>query len=297
MYKKLVFFVLLILAIFLAFGGCKKKEQIQKPGQVGIPQKEGEVVARVNEEVLTEKDLEAILPEAQKSSITLEQKKDYVRRWIENQILYQEAKKKRIDQDEDVKWRIDQAVRSIIIEGFLEKELQARVAVPEEEVKRTYQENKNMFKREQDEVRLSRILVKNIAEAGLVRVRMQGGESFDMIAKQMSLDGETKERGGDIGYVPLSNIPPPFYEAVTKLKTGEISTPIQTDYGFIVIMLTDRKEKDSIKEYEQVKEEITDSLTRTKREKELENLFEELKKVAKVETFGWAAGITSDETR
>lgn len=249
------------------------------------------MVARVDEEVLTEKDLEAILPEAQKSSISLEQKRDYVRRWIENQILYQEAKKKRIDQDENIKWRIDQAVRNIIIEGFLEKELQALVAVPEEEVKRTYQENKNMFKREQDEVRLSRILVKNIAEAGLVRVRMQGGESFDRVAKQMSLDEVTKEKGGDIGYVPLSNIPPPFYEAVTKLKIGELSTPIQTDYGFVIIMLTDRKEKDSIKEYEQVKEEITDSLTLTKREKELENLFNELKKSAKVETFGWASGV------
>jgi parvulin-like peptidyl-prolyl isomerase len=291
MYKKLAFFVLLILAIFLAFAGCKRKEQIQKPGQLGTPQKEGEVIARVNEEVLAEKDLEAILPSAQKSSISLEQKRDYVRRWIENQILYQEAKKKRIDQDENIKWRIDQAVRNIIIEGFLEKELQARVAVLEEEIKRTYQENKNMFKREQDEVRLSRILVKNIAEAGLVGVRMQGGESFDQVAKQMSLDEVTKEKGGDIGYVPLSNIPPPFYEAVTKLKIGELSTPIQTDYGFVIIMLTDRKEKDSIKEYEQVKEEITDSLTLTKREKELENLFNELKKSAKVETFGWASGV------
>jgi parvulin-like peptidyl-prolyl isomerase len=293
MYKKLAFFVLLILAIFLTFAGCKRKEQIQKPGQLGIPQKEGEVIARVNEEVLTEKDLEAILPSAQNSSISLEQKREYVRRWIENEILYQEAKKKRIDEDENIKWRIDQAVQNIIIEGFLEKELQARIAVSEEEIRRTYQENKNMFKREQDEVRLSRILVKNVAEAGLVAVRMQGGESFDQVAKQMSLDEGTKERGGDIGYVPLSNIPPPFYEAVTKLKTGELSAPIQTDYGFVIIMLTDRKEKDSIKEYEQVKEEITDSLTLTKREKELENLFEELKKAAKVETFGWATGIFS----
>jgi peptidyl-prolyl cis-trans isomerase C len=291
MSKKISLFILLFLTSFLCFGGCKKKEQIQKPGPLGIPPQEGGMIARVNGEVLTEKDLEADFPETQKESISLEQKKEYVRRWIENQILYQEAKKKRIDQDENVKWRIDQAVQNIIIEGFLEKELQARVVVPEEKVKRAYQENKNAFKRQQDEVRLSRILVKNIAEAGLVTVRMQGGETFDQLAKQMSLDDQTKEKGGDIGYVPLSNIPPPFYEAVIKLRIGELSAPIQTDYGFVLIMLTDRKEKDSIKEYEQVKEEITDSLTRAQQKMELDNLFEELKKAAKVETFGWATGV------
>jgi peptidyl-prolyl cis-trans isomerase C len=220
-----------------------------------------------------------------------------VRRWIESQILYQEAKREKIDQDENIKWRIDQAVRNIIIEGFLEKVLKDRVGVSEEEVKQYYQENKSKFRREQDEVRISHILVKNIAEAGLVGAKMQGGESFDQIAKQLSLDEGTKERGGDIGYVPLSNLPPQFYEAVTKLRTGEISPPIQTDYGFDLVMVTDRKEKGSIKEYEQAKEEVTDSLTFTKQNKELEKLFNELKKSAKIQTFGWAAGISLDETR
>jgi peptidyl-prolyl cis-trans isomerase C len=291
MYKKLAFFVLLILTISLAFGGCKNKGQSQKPAQLESPPKAAEVIARVNTEVLTEKDLEMNLPEAQNNSISLEQKRDYVRRWIENQILYQEAKRKRIDQDENIKWRIEQTARNIIIDGFLEKELEARAKVSEEEVKRTYQENKNMFRREQDEARISRILVKNIAEAGLVRVRIQEGESFDTIAKQMSLDEGTKERGGDIGYIPLSNLPPEFYEAVTKLRPKEISAPIPTDYGFVIVMVTDRKEKGSIKEYEEAKEEITDSLTLTKQKKELENLFNELKKSAKVQTFGWATGV------
>jgi len=297
MYKKFSLFILLILTLFLGFGDCKKKEPFQKPAQSGVPPSAGEMIARVNEEVLTEKDLESSLPEAEKGFMSPEQKRDYVRRWIESQILYQEAKREKIDQDENIKWRIDQAVRNIIIEGFLEKVLKDRVGVSEEEVKQYYQENKSKFRREQDEVRISHILVKNIAEAGLVGAKMQGGESFDQIAKQLSLDEGTKERGGDIGYVPLSNLPPQFYEAVTKLRTGEISPPIQTDYGFDLVMVTDRKEKGSIKEYEQAKEEVTDSLTFTKQNKELEKLFNELKKSAKIQTFGWAAGISLDETR
>ena len=289
MCNKRTFFILLVLTLSLGFGGCKKKQQIQKPPS--------DVVARVNEGVLTEKDLEMDIPEAYRSFITLEQKRDYVRAWIENEILYQEAKRKGIDQDENVKWRIEQAVRSTIIEGFLEKELGARVKVSEDEAKQYYQQNKNVFRWEQDEVRFSHILVRNIAQAGLVTVRLQDGESFDMIAKQMSLDEATKERGGDMGYVPLSNLSPDFYEAVTKLEIGGISAPIRTDYGFDIIMLTDRKEKGSIKEYERVKDQITNSLILTKKKKELGNLFEELKKEAKVETFGWASEIFAPEVR
>jgi peptidyl-prolyl cis-trans isomerase C len=297
MYKKFSLFILLILTLFLGFGGCKKKEQFQKPAPSEMPPSAGEVIARVDDEVLTEKDLEAILAGAEGGFISPEQKRDYVRRWIEIQILYREAKRRKIDQDENIKWRIDQAVQSIIIEGFLEKVLKDKVKVSEEEVKQYYQENKNKFRREQEEVKISHILVKNIAEAGMVALRMQEGESFDQLAKQLSLDEGTKERGGDLGYVPLSNLPPQFYEAVTKLKIKELSPPIRTDYGFDLVMVTDRKEKDSIKEYEQVKEEITDSLARTKQQNELENLFTELKKSANIQTFGWAAGITLDETR
>ncbi len=289
MCKKLAFFNLLILTLFLSLGGCQKKEKIQTPST--------EVIARVNDVVLTQRDLEMDIPEAQRSFITPEQKRDYVRRWIENEILHQQAKSKKIDQDDSVKWLIDRTVRSTIIEAFLEKELGARAKVTEEEAKQYYQKNKNRFRREEVEVRLSHILVRNIAEAGLVTVRMQGGESFDMIAKQMSLDEATKQKGGDMGIIPLSKLSPQFYEEVAKLEIREVSPPIQTDYGFEIIMVTDRKEKDSIIEYELVKDQITDFLILAKKKKELGNLLEELKKEAKVETFGWASGVFPQEKR
>ncbi|MCK4427237.1 MAG: peptidylprolyl isomerase, partial [candidate division Zixibacteria bacterium] len=260
MYKKLTLFILLILILFLGLGGCKKKEQTQKPPK--------DVIARVNEGVLTKWDLEMDIPEAQRGFITLQQKRDYVRAWIENEILHQEAKRKRIDQDEAVKWRIDRAARSTIIEAFLEKELGDRVKVSEDETKQYYQKNKNAFRREQDEVRISHILVRNIAEAGLITVRLQEGESFEVIAKDMSLDEASQERGGDMGYVLLSNLPPDFYEAVTKLRIGGISAPIRTNYGFDIIMLTDRKEKGSIREYELVKDQVINSVIFTKKKRE-----------------------------
>ena len=283
MYRKLAFIILSILTLSSGFEGCQKKEQIEKPPR--------DVIARVAEEVLTEWDLEMDIPEAQRTSMTLNQRRDYVRLWIESEILYQEAKRRKIDRDEAAKWRMDRAVRSAIIESFLQKELQARVTVSEDEARQYYLKNKNMFAREEEEVRISHILVRNVAEAGLVRVRMEGGESFEAIAKQLSLDAATSQKGGDMGYHPLSNLPPQFREAVTGLELGRISAPIQTEYGFDVITVTDRKEKGSIREYELVRPQITNSLVVAKRNQEVGNLLQELKEEAEVTSFGWASGV------
>ena len=289
MCRKLAFIVLSIMTLSSGFEGCQKKEQIEKPPR--------DVIARVAEEVLTEWDLEMDIPEAQRTSMTLNQRRDYVRLWIESEILYQEAKRRKIDRDEAAKWRMDRAVRSAIIESFLQKELQARVTVSEDEARQYYLKNKNMFAREEEEVRISHILVRNVAEAGLVRVRMEGGESFEAIAKQLSLDAATSQKGGDMGYHPLSNLPPQFREAVTGLELGRISAPIQTEYGFDVIMVTDRKEKGSIREYELVRPQITNSLVVAKRNQEVGNLLQELKEEAEVTTFGWASGVFPQQKR
>ena len=120
---------------------------------------------------------------------------------------------------------------------------------------------------------------------------MEGGESFEAIAKQLSLDAATSQKGGDMGYVPLPNLPPQFREAVTGLELGRISAPIQTDYGFDIIMVTDRKEKGSTREYELVKPQITNSLIVAKRNQEVGNLLQELKEEAEVTSFGWASGV------
>jgi peptidyl-prolyl cis-trans isomerase C len=282
MYKKLILVVPLISILFLGLGGCRKKEQMQKSQK--------DVLAQVNDAFLSETDLKMNIPEAQRDSIALDQKEDYIRRWIQEEILYQEAKRKGIDQDETVKWQVEQAARITIIEAFLEKELENKIKVSEEEAKQYYEKNKNMFKREEDEVRISHILVRNMAEAGLVAVKLKEGESFEMIAKQMSLDEGTKEKGGDMGYIPLSQLPPDFYEAVTESEVGGVRS-IETKYGFHITKVTDKKERGSIREYDLVKDQITNSLIFAKKNQELRRFLEELTKDATIQTFGWASGV------
>lgn len=64
--------------------------------------------------------------------------------------------------------------------------------------------------------------------------RIKGGESFEDIAREYSEDGSA-ERGGDLGEVGRGMFVPPYEEAAFKLEVGEMSPPIETDFGFHII--------------------------------------------------------------
>ena len=108
MLKKILIFSLLPLICGLVLINCEKG-------------KEGKVVTRVNNQVLTEEDIEKEIPPESEGKITLDQKREYVRRWIRNELLYQEAKKTGIDQQEDIQWKIEQITKDFVVTNFLEK--------------------------------------------------------------------------------------------------------------------------------------------------------------------------------
>ena len=61
------------------------------------------------------------------------------------------------------------------------------------------------------------------------------GEKFEALAKQFSLDG-SKDYGGDLGYFSAPEMVPAFSEAAFALKTGEMSRPVKTDFGWHIIV-------------------------------------------------------------
>ena len=107
--------------------------------------------------------------------------------------------------------------------------------------------------------------------------KLAKGEKFEVLAKQFSLDG-SKDYGGDLGYFSAPEMVPAFSEAAFKLKKGELSAPIKTDFGWHVIKLEDRKQGVA-QPYDQVENAIRNVLVRQKVQAKLASL----KDVAKVE--------------
>ncbi len=87
-----------------------------------------------------------------------------------------------------------------------------------------------------DKIKCSHILVKKQSEALAILERLKNGESFTVLAKELSIDKGSAKRGGDLGLFGRGMMVKPFEEAAFKLKKGEMTTePIKTEFGYHII--------------------------------------------------------------
>jgi peptidyl-prolyl cis-trans isomerase C len=113
----------------------------------------------------------------------------------------------------------------------------------------------------QNEVRARHILVKTKEEAEAVIKQLDGGASFEDVAKEKSTDGSAAQ-GGDLGYFGAGQMVPEFDKAANELEVGKYSkVPVQTQFGFHVIKLEDKRVQQP-PAFDQVKEQVKSILIR-----------------------------------
>jgi len=88
-------------------------------------------------------------------------------------------------------------------------------------------------------VRASHILVKTEAEAKELMAKINNEEDFANIAAQYSLC-PSGANGGDLGFFPRGMMVKPFEDAAFSLETGKVSEPVQTQFGWHLILVTDK---------------------------------------------------------
>lgn len=185
--------------------------------------------------------------------------------------------------------------KQIQIKKLLDKEVMAKVKVDDGAVKKFYEENKDKFQ-EPEQVRAAHVLVKvdkgadektraaAKAEAEKVLKEAKAGKDFAELAKTHSDDPGSKDRGGELGFFPRGEMVPAFEEAAFKLKAGELSGVVETDYGFHVIKVEEKKAGRTVPLAE-VKEDVSGYLKEQKASEVARNYVEGLRKKAKVEIF------------
>lgn len=90
------------------------------------------------------------------------------------------------------------------------------------------------------EVRARHILVETQEEANDIRAEIEGGREFADAAAEYGTDG-TRGTGGDLGYFGAGMMVPQFEEAAFALDIGELSQPVESQFGWHVILLEDRR--------------------------------------------------------
>ena len=138
----------------------------------------------------------------------------------------------------------------------------------------TDKEINDEYQKEKGEIKASHILIapENSSDAAKKKAksfaqelikRIEKGESFEKLAKEYSKD--SKEKGGDLGFVNLDSLTKNFREALDKLKINEMTKePVETEYGYHIILKTGEKKKASLKE---LREKIVQKLVKNKIEK------------------------------
>ena len=90
------------------------------------------------------------------------------------------------------------------------------------------------------EVKASHILVKTESEAMSLLEEIKNGKSFADAASENSLC-PSGYNGGDLGYFGRGMMVKPFEDAAFSMEIGEVSQPVQTQFGWHLIQLTDKK--------------------------------------------------------
>jgi peptidyl-prolyl cis-trans isomerase C len=157
---------------------------------------------------------------------------------ISEKLIYKEAVKAGVDKNEDVKKRIENLRKQIIMQSFIENK--AKSLVTDDKIKAAYDE-KVAESKGQEEVKAKHILVAGEDEAKKIYDELKKGADFEKIAQEKSTDKGSGANGGELGWFSKDKMVPEFADAAFKLKKGEISHPVKTAFGWHIIKLEDRR--------------------------------------------------------
>ena len=151
-----------------------------------------------------------------------------------------------------------------------EEALAAWISENDEALEQAYTQNKYRYTNLDKQVRAQHVLVKTGSyatdedkvaakkKAAALHKRAAAGEDFNALARDNSDDGITGPKGGDLGFQPRGTMPEAFDEAVFAMEVGEISEPIETDFGYHIVKILGVREGDVPKD--EAKRELAEGL-------------------------------------
>lgn len=121
--------------------------------------------------------------------------------------------------------------------------------------KKLYEEVTKDIPSVEEQVWARHILVNDEAVALAIIERLNKGEDFGTLAVELSTDTGSGPQGGDLGWFGKGAMVAPFEEAAFALKVGEISQPVQSEYGYHIIQVIARQNRPlSAEEWQQARD-------------------------------------------
>lgn len=214
-------------------------------------------------------------------------KEQLVERWTQITLLAMKARDMKLDQEPEVKSRIEDLKNSLLAQEMIRKEIDKDISVSDEEAKDFYEKNKAEFS-QPEMIRARHILIRvqsgapekawkeAEAKAKDIKKKLEKGADFAQLAKQYSEDPGTKDKGGDLGLFPKGRMVPEFEAAAFALKPGTISAPVKTQFGYHIIKVEEKKPAE-VKTLKEAMPQVKQMVKMEKQQEELKKLIDQIK--------------------
>lgn len=176
--------------------------------------------------------------------------------YVDQQLIAEAAEGRGLENDPQVQEQLERLKAQMVQQAYLRDEIADRVT--EDKIRAAYDTRVKDMEQE-TELRARHILVKTQDEAEAIRREISDGAKFEDVAREKST-GPSGPQGGDLGYFVAGTMVPEFSEAAFAMEPGDVSDPVQTDFGWHVIKVEDRRMK-PLPSYEELLPQIRDELS------------------------------------
>lgn len=204
------------------------------------------IVAQVGRSILTVQDLQGMIPNLNNLQLSKTQMENFVKTWVESEVIYQEALTRGLDKRPEVQEALIKVSKDYLVAYYIDHFINSNITISEDEINSYYQENMEEFRYNEDLYHVKMILVSTFGEAAEIRAQIKGVEEFAQWAQRRSMDG-SRVNGGDLGYVSSSHLSPLLARAVANMRNNELSRPIKSEIGYNLLYLVECKKKELLR--------------------------------------------------
>ncbi len=282
--------ILVTLFLSAAFAGTLPAEEINP------------VLGKAGDFVLREADLDRILasqpPAVQKRfQDDPQQRSNLVREILIKKAVVAKARKDGFDRKPEIKEQLEYVFDNFISQEYIARVVTAGVTVPEDDLKKYYQEHEKDFQLP-EQIKVRHILIavpkeakpedrkKARARAEAILKRLNKGEDFAKLAGEVSEDPNSAQKGGELAPITRGKTNSnKFEKAAFALKTGQISGIVASPYGFHIIKMDEHQET-RIAPFAEARDFIHNKLKTELEQKKIQEFVEQAVKDAGMEVYG-----------
>lgn len=189
--------------------------------------------------------------------------------------------------------QLEQFLREkLTVQTVIQKEITSKISVSDEELRDVYEGRKDQFN-EPEQMRASHILIKVDPDASQeektaarqriedILANINAGQDFAELAKQYS-ECPTNQKGGDLGFFPRGAMVAPFEDVAFSLNKDEISGIVETQFGYHIVKVTDKKSQRTVS-FEEIKDRLQQDLLQQKSNNEVNRWISTLRTNADVQ--------------